>query len=270
MLLYGKPLAKIWQNQLAKQIKKLNRPPRLGIIQFGQKAASNIYIANKIKIAKNIGIQCIYIQKRKSTNAQALQLIKKIARGVDGLIVQLPMPKNLDKRKILDAIPIAKDIDGLSSGSLYRQVKNEQVFWPATVNGIIRLLKYLKVKPAKNYFVIVGAGQLVGKPLGWALLNQGASITWIEKGLKDIASLTKNANVLVAAAGSPNLIGKNNVKAGQIVIDAGFTIKKGKVFGDVQANKIKSVVKYVTPVPGGVGPLTIVGLLDNLVRAKRT
>ncbi len=264
LILYGRKVRDQIAKQLRTKIKKLNQPPRLAIIQVGNLAASNLYIKRKIKFAEDIGAEVKhYLFPAQISQNKLLTKIKKLNRtkNIHGIIVQLPLPEKISREEVVAEIDLKKDVDGLKSSSHFR---------PATARGVLALLDYYKVKIAGQKAVVVGRSALVGKPIALALLARGATVTICHRQTKDLAQETKLADILVVATGQPRLIKKKHVQAKQIVIDVGITLdKKGKLVGDVDYNNVAGRVKAISPVPGGVGPLTVAALFLNLFDAYK-
>src|SRR3989344_6363003 len=269
----------------------LGRRPKLVIIQVGDLAESNAYIGRKVKFGEKIG--AIVEQKRlpeKITQAELIGHIKVYDQNpsVHGIIVQMPLPKHIDKDEIIDSIDPAKDVDGLTSRNLKLlwEAKGEG-FLPATTKGVISLLDEYKIPiPGKHVFV-VGRSFLVGKPTFLAFLNRDATVTITHSKSKNLPSITKTANILVVAAGKAKLIGRNHVSSGQVVVDVGINVvnnqkletrnqKPGtephdrKIVGDVDFESVRKIVTAINPVPGGIGPMTVASLFENLLETYKS
>jgi methylenetetrahydrofolate dehydrogenase (NADP+) / methenyltetrahydrofolate cyclohydrolase len=273
-ILDGKVLSKQLGETLKEQISRLNKKPRLLIIQIGNRVESNTYIKRKIEFGKYIGAEVIHEKYNQSIKEK--ELIRKIERfnddkNIDGIILQLPLPKHLDAGKIIEFIDTKKDVDGQTSKSMKALIDNRPGFIPATTRGIITLLEYNNIKIKGKKVVIVGRSTLVGKPTALAFLNKDATVTICHARTINLKSLTKQADILVVGIGKPNFITKEFVKRGQTVIDIGINPlvknKKTTLVGDVDFNKVKNLVKKITPVPGGIGPMTILSLFENLLIA---
>ena len=286
----------------------LGRRPKLVIIQVGDLAESNAYIGRKVKFGEKIG--AIVEQKRlpeKITQAELIGHIKVYDQNpsVHGIIVQMPLPKHIDKDEIIDSIDPAKDVDGLTSRNLKLLWENKTTnyssserresrslstlssrpkgsrqartintgFVPATTKGVISLLDEYKIPIEGKHVVVVGRSFLVGKPTFLAFLNRDATVTVCHRHTKDLAKLTKSADILVIAAGKPNLIGKEHVSKNQVVIDVGINAipdedgPRRKLVGDVNFAEVSKIVKAISPVPGGAGPMTVASLFENLLDA---
>ncbi len=271
MKLLGKPIADAWLGETKEQLlrlQKAGRPaPQLAIVQVGDQAESTTYINRKVAIAKQIGVTAEVLRLPISATIQdVVNRIMGASTKATGIIVQLPLPAHISRATVLDAIPTTKDIDGLSRASLGALVRDESGFIPATPRAILRIIQHTGRTIAGLRVAIVGAGLLVGKPLAIALTNGGATVVLIEKNERDTAALCKTADVLVACAGQPGMITKEFVHKKMLVIDAGFTVSDGKLLGDVDP-AVEEYCEALTPVPGGVGPVTVAALMANLLAA---
>jgi len=270
-ILDGKKLSDLLATKLAGKIKRLHIKPKLVIIQIGNLAESNTYIKNKKSFANKIGVEALH--KRYPNNIRESQIIRDIEKynrtsSIHGIMVQLPAPKNFNIEKVLESISSKKDVDGLTSINAKHLFDNSEAFVPATARGLITLLEEFKIKIVGAKIVIVGQSSLVGRPVMLALLNRGATVTMCHKNTKKLDQETKPADILISAVGYPKLIGKKHVSVGQVVLDVGFNVtRKGKMVGDVDYEKVKNTVKAITPVPGGVGPMTVASLFQNLIEA---
>lgn len=268
MLIDCKSFAQEWLVNLKHQRAELSRAPRLGVVLVGSNPASKRYVGAKQKTAHEMAIAVTVSEAPvTATTEDVVALVTSLADQVDGMLVQLPLPKQIDSTKVLNAVPSEKDIDGLGEISLAALVRGKEKYLPATVRGIVYLLQKLEIKIDGARVLIVGAGQLVGRPLALALTNRGASVTVADKGENDLAALSKHADVLVSATGQIGLIGAREVHAGQVVIDAGFNVQNGHSIGDVDTEAVSKVGAFVTPVPGGVGRFTVLALIANLLEA---
>ncbi len=268
MILSCTKIATAWLAELKQTIASESLTPRLGIVQVGEDAASSTFIQKKRDAAESLGVtvEVVKLPAAASTD-RVSQATRALAQKVDGVIVQLPLPSSMHAAQILDAVPTKKDVDGLGAGQVAAAMRREVGFIPATVRGILYLLEHQQISLAGRRVLIVGAGQLVGRPLALALLNRGASVIVAEKDEQDLVQLAKNADVIVSATGVPGTITAKHVHAKQLVLDAGFTRSKGHMVGDVQTEAVSKVGATVTPVPGGIGALTVAGLFANLVDA---
>ncbi|HSX19176.1 MAG TPA: bifunctional 5,10-methylenetetrahydrofolate dehydrogenase/5,10-methenyltetrahydrofolate cyclohydrolase [Candidatus Saccharimonadales bacterium] len=268
--------------ELTAQIAKLDQKPELVIFQIGDVAESNTYIGQKIKFGEKIGA-VVTLVKLPEDISQA-EVIKEVEaknqdETVNGIIVQLPIPKTLDKEEIIQTIDPKKDVDGQNSKTLKLLMEGKDCFIPATTQGVLTLLEHYKISLAGKHAVIVGRSTLVGKPTALAFLNKDATVTIAHSKTENLKQETRNADILIVAIGKPKMITKEFVKAGQVVIDVGINVvdqssetrdqrpEKPKLVGDVDFENVKDIVEAITPVPGGVGPMTVASLFQNLLVA---
>jgi len=271
-LLDGKKLSEKILTNLEKQISQSKLQLKLAVIQVGENLVSQVFINQKKKASKKIGIGFkLYKLPAKIKNSELKKEIKKIVQNPanSGVIIQLPLPKKFFPEDFLNLIPEEKDVDVLSEHSLGKFYQGTLKILPPTVNGILRILKDYKITLKGRNVVIVGAGRLVGFPLAIQLLKEKATLSALNEFTRDTPSFTKKADILVSAVGKPNLIKAGMVKKRVVVIDAGSSRKNGKVVGDVDFKSVSKKVSYITPVPGGVGPLTVACLLENLVELNK-
>jgi len=278
-LLNGKLLADKLKEELKKEvegyIKNGLRKPSLAVILVGEDPASKIYVRKKKESCEYIGINSLSYHLPEDTGeSQLLKLIDELNnRGdVDGILVQLPLPKHIDTRKVISSIDPSKDVDGfhpVNVGKLATGIGEGII--PCTPLGIWIMLKHYQIDTFKKDVVIVGASNIVGKPMGLIFLkNEEATITVCHKNTKDLKEHTKKADILIVAVGKPNLITEDMVKEGVVVVDVGINrLENGKIVGDVDFENVKNKAYAITPVPGGVGPLTVVSLLVNTVSVYR-
>jgi len=270
-ILDGKKLSVSVALKLARKIKKLTIKPKLVIIQIGDLDESNTYIKNKKAFAEKIG--AIAIHKKYPKTAKESRIISDIIKSnrdasVHGIMVQLPAPKHFDIERVLETISPKKDVDGLTSINTKHLFDNHEAFIPATVKGVVGLLEEYKIKLTGTKIVIVGQSSLVGRPAMLALLNKGATVTMCHKDTKKLEGETRRADILITAVGRPKFITQKHVSKNQIVVDIGVNITKNKkIIGDVNYEQVKKNVKAITPVPGGIGPMTVASLFQNLLKA---
>lgn len=243
--------------ELKTKISQLKNTPKLSILQVGDLSESNTYIKYKINKANELGVKTTHLKFDENISQDELiKEIKNISNKVDGLIVQLPLPETMDVEKVLNSVPYDKDIDGLSS--------ENKLFSPATPRGIISLIKYYDIKIKNKIVAVVGQSKLVGSPVSNLLELEGAKEVIrldINTGLKG----TERADIIIAAAGHKDLIKAENIKSGVVIIDVGInTLSNGKITGDVDRNSVKELPSAISPVPGGVGPMTVISLFLNL------
>ncbi|QZE12587.1 bifunctional 5,10-methylenetetrahydrofolate dehydrogenase/5,10-methenyltetrahydrofolate cyclohydrolase [Mycoplasma sp. Ms02] len=274
-ILSGKELAKESLQNLKKEIEELNLPRqiRLAIIQVGDNPASNKYIEQKIKKAEFLGVEAkLYKYDESITQDRLLKKMDTINDYSDGVIVQLPLPSHIPSQVILDAIPYQKDIDGLSNRNefaLYNATSpDDKMFVPATARAVLELIDHYGIDVKGKRVAVIGRSYLVGKPVAHILKRRGANLATYDEntGIKG----SENADLLIVAAGEAKLVKDKNVKQGAVVIDVGTNLDSkltADLCGDVDFESVKDKVSAITPVPGGVGPMTVACLLKNLVDA---
>lgn len=271
-LIDGKKISLEIRENLKKEINNLNIIPGLAIIYVGDNSASEIYVKNKIKVAEEIGIKAdVYHFANNTREEEIINKIRELNKdnNVDGIIIQSPMPQNYNEAYINNFISADKDVDGFGVYSLGALASNDEKFLAATPYGIIKLLEHENIEISGANVVIVGRSKIVGRPLALALLNKDATITVTHSKTKNLKDITRQADILIVAIGSPEFITADYVKKNAVVIDVGISRLDGKIKGDVDFNSVKDSVSYITPVPGGVGPMTIAMLLSNVVKSAK-
>lgn len=275
-ILDGKTLAQDIENAIYQEVQFLNKEgitPGLAVILVGNNPASQSYVNMKAKACKRTGIYSITHEMPENIQQESLlQTITMLNQNpnIDGILVQLPLPKHIDTTAVLEAIAPHKDVDGFHPFNMGRIFSNLDGFIPATPMGVITLLKHYNIPLQGKNVVIVGASNIVGKPLGALFLNENATITLCHVYTKDLIRHTKEADILCVAVGKPNLITQDMVKEGAIVVDIGISkLDDGKIVGDVDFSNVFSKCNFITPVPGGVGPMTIASLLQNTIKAAK-
>jgi len=267
-LLDGKKLSSELEINLKKKFEKLEKASKLSIILVGDNPASSTYVNMKKKACERMGVNCdIHTFKDSISQDEVLREIFALNNdsSVIGILVQLPLPKNFSTRKILDSVAVKKDVDGLHSQNMIKILLSEEEIVPATPKGVIRLLEEFNISIEGKNICFVGFGNLVGKPLTMMCVNRGATVSVCHVKTHDITKYTKIADIVISATGVPGLIKENMVKEGVVVVDAGISKKNGKILGDVDFENVKNKCSHITPVPGGVGPMTITMLLENLL-----
>lgn len=269
IILDGKKLRdKIFEN-LKQKLNNMSEKPTLAVILVGDDPASQIYVKNKKKTAENLGINSIVINY--PSNISEKILLDKIQElnndnKITAILVQLPLPKHIDKFKIIDAIAPEKDVDGLTpynSGKLFSG--EEPYVYPCTPKGILLLLDEYNIELEGKHVVVIGRSNLVGKPVAQMLLNRNATVTMCHSHTKNLSDITKTADIIVSAVGK-NIIGEKMLKSDCVVVDVGiFKDVNGKICGDVDFTSASKIAAYISPVPGGVGPMTIASLMLNTV-----
>ena len=235
--------------------------PVLAIIQVGDLEESNKYIKNKKIFAEKIGAVVRHLKFDTTVSRNTLENeIETLNQDktVHGIIIQLPLPANLDVIQITNVVNSGKDVDGLTENS---------PFMPATARGVLSLLDYYNIDVKEKNVTIMGRSKLVGAPIEMALIERGAKVNVVHSQTENPKEITKKADILIVAIGKPNLIDDSYVSPGQTIIDIGISLSQGKIVGDVDFDRVKNIVKKITPVPGGVGPLTVASLFENLVES---
>ncbi len=252
-------------------LKQHSRQVGLAVVLIGDDPASQVYVRNKIKGCEQTGIKSFaYYLPADCTQAQAEELVRSLASddGVDGILVQLPLPKGLDSAKLLSLIPVEKDVDGFSQENMGRLCMNEPCLAACTPNGVMRMLEREGIEVRGRRAVVVGRSNIVGKPMAMLLLNADATVTVCHSKTENLKKICSEADILVAAIGRPKFITADMVKEGAVVVDVGMDRdENGKLCGDVDFDNVKDKCSYITPVPGGVGPMTITMLLYNTLTA---
>lgn len=273
-LINGKKLAQERLNELSQRISVLNSngvEPLLHIVLVGSDPASKIYVKNKQKAVHKIGAASkLHELPESASQHDVIELITKLDKNskTSGIILQLPLPHHLDANVIIEHISPNHDVDCLTQKNLGKLVQGSYSFAPPTPSAILQILKHVEVELRGKNVTLVGAGRLVGKPLSLLLLHEGATLTICNSDTKDLKSKTSSADILISAVGKANLIIKDMVKEGAVVIDVGIDFDTNeKMTGDVDTNEVLQKVSFITPTPGGVGPNTVAELLANLVTA---
>lgn len=271
-ILDGKTIAKKIKTKIKTQVATLtNRKPKLAVIIVGEDLASQIYVRNKIKacLECNISGQVLPL-KATITQTEIINEIEHLNHdnSIDGILVQLPLPKHLDSLAVINSIDINKDVDGLTNINAGRLLQDDkQAMLPCTVKSILALLNYYQIPIPSQNITIINDSNIVGKPLGLLLTNMGATVSIVNKLTKDLALYTKEADIICSATGVYNIINNKQVKPGVTIIDVAINYqgKNKKVVGDIDFETMKDTAAAITPVPGGVGPMTIAMLLENLM-----
>lgn len=275
-ILDGKALAAEIRSEVKTQVAALAEKgvsTALAVILVGDDSASQVYVRNKIKACADTGIRSLEFRMPAETTQQ--QLLAKIAElnadeNVDGILVQLPLPKQINADAVISAIDPAKDVDGFHVANAGALVTGKQGFVPCTPFGVMRLIEKSSVDPRGKSAVIVGRSNIVGKPMALLLLAADATVTVAHSRTPDLCAVTRNADILVAAVGRAKLIKADMVKPGAVVIDVGMNRdENGKLCGDVDFSEVKAIAGSITPVPGGVGPMTIAMLMQNTALAAQ-
>lgn len=270
-LLSGKDVAETLNAALAKKIKALHRSPTLAVILVGNNPASQLYVKNKKIQAEKVGITSkSFILEHNISEQDLLDQIHALNNDetVDGILVQLPLPEDMDKNKIIDAISPKKDVDGFHPYHLGRLAQGRPTIRPCTPHGIIRLLHHYNINLKGLNAVVLGASNIVGKPMALELIMAGSTVTICNSKTKNLEEHIQSADILISATGKQNLVDANWIKPGAIIIDVGIHHgEDGKLVGDLNFEKAAQKASFITPVPGGVGPMTIAMLLENTYHA---
>ena len=263
----GKALAEALRAELKEKIEKAERKPGLAVVIVGDDPASRIYVRNKIKACEQLGIRSYaYELPGQSTQDEVEALLDKLAINseIDGILLQLPLPKHLNAERATAHIPFEKDVDGFSEENLGLLMKNKPRIVACTPLGVMKILENEGIDLTGKNAVVLGRSEPVGKPMAMLLLNANATVTVCHSKTKNIAEICKNADILVSAVGKAKFVTADMVKEGAVVIDVGMNRdENGKLCGDVDFENVKEKVSHITPVPGGVGPMTITMLMYN-------
>ena len=271
----GKLVSSVMRAQTAKEVAYLKSEygivPGLAVILVGNNPASAVYVRNKRKACNDIGINSYEINLPIDVSEdELLDNIKKLNAdpNVHGILVQLPLPKHINEQKIISAIDVNKDVDAFHPSNVGRIFIGNYTFLPCTPAGIVDLLDYYDICVEGKRCVVVGRSNIVGKPMAHLLLERNGTVTVCHSRTPELSEYTKEADILIVAIGRPEFISADMVKPGAVVIDVGINrTSEGKLVGDVDFDSVSKVASYLTPVPGGVGPMTITTLLKNTVRA---
>ena len=265
----GKQLARSIRREIRRQVKKLKFTPGLAVVQVGDDPASTVYVSNKEKDCQYARFHSeVHRMSAETSQAAVIERIHTLngREDIHGIIAQMPVPDAIDGDAVINAIIPEKDADGLSLVNLGNLLINREKTVPCTPAGIIRLIESTGVTIEGSHAVCVGRSSLVGKPVGLMLLNRNATVTYCHTRTRELSSETQQADILIAAVGRPELITADMVKPGAVVIDVGITITENGFVGDVDFEEVKEVASFITPVPGGVGPMTRAMLLENTLK----
>lgn len=271
ILMDGKSLRNKILSEIKNKIEKESIKAVLAIILVGNNEASKIYIKNKEKACEEVGIKTkTFLLAEHTSESELCNLIEQLNndKNITGIILQSPVPSQIDFDRCSSLIQSTKDVDGFTNKNIYNLYLNNETLIPCTVKAIIKLFEEYNINLEGANVVIVGRGNIVGKPLALALLNRNATVTVAHSKTKDLKVVTEKADILISAVGKPNLIQENMVKENAVVIDVGISRLNGKVVGDVDFEKVKEKCAFITPVPGGVGPMTVAMIMENVLIAK--
>lgn len=275
-ILDGKMVSQRIKAHLAEEVaalKKQNINPGLAVVLVGEDPASKIYVNNKKKACEEIGIYSeVYTLPEDTAESDLLDLIDVLNNNsrISGILVQLPVPRHINEEKVLMAIDYKKDVDAFHPVNVGKIMIGSQSFLPCTPAGIMELIAESGIDVSGKNCVVIGRSNIVGKPAAMLLLQQNATVTICHSKTKDLAEITKNADIIVAAVGRPNFVTADMIKEGAVVIDVGINrLPDKKICGDVDFEAVSKVASAITPVPGGVGPMTIAMLMQNTVTAAK-
>ena len=268
----GKKISLKIKDELKTEVEKFKVKPKLVVISVGDNPASKVYVNQKEKAANYIGIDYLHEHYDTISDDELVKEIEKLNKdkSVDGIIVQLPLPDGMDEKRIVNTISCDKDVDGLTYLNAGLLINNKETLASCTPKGIMKLLEHEKVKIEGANAVVVGRSILVGKPIANLLLNANATVTVCHSKTKDLAKITKKADILIAAIGKKHFITRDMVRRGSVIIDVGINRVDGKLYGDVDYDNVFDKVSKITPVPGGVGPMTVVMLMENVILAYKS
>ena len=266
-ILDGKKLSLKIQDELLEKIAKLDVKPHLVVILVGEDPASQLYVGMKEKTAQKLGIKSTVLKYPENIDEKTiLDKIHELNNDDDvtAILVQVPLPQQISEQKIIQVITPSKDVDGITSENIGRiSIGLEPYAYPCTPLGIMKLLDEYKIEIEGKHAVVVGRSNILGKPMAQMMLNRNATVTICHSHTKNLSEITKTADILIAAVGKPKIIKKEMIKPNCVIIDAGTSKVEGKTVGDVDFENVFDSTSYITPVPGGVGPMTIACLMGN-------
>jgi len=270
----GKAIAQRFREELAVRVGRLKErgiTPGLAVVIVGDDPASKVYVRNKAMACESIGMHSeVHALSANTTQAHLLDFLHRLNNddAIHGILVQLPLPKHIDSRAVIEAIDPAKDVDGFHHQNVGALVAGEAAFYPCTPWGVMKMLEHEGVAVEGKSAVVIGRSMIVGKPMALLLINAGATVTVCHSKTRDLAAVARQGDILVAAVGRAKMVGADMVKPGAVVIDVGINrLPSGKLAGDVDYDAVAPIASLITPVPGGVGPMTIAMLLANAVKS---
>ena len=274
MIINGKLVSSETKNKVSEEVVRIESEygykPKLSVVLVGSDPASEIYVSNKHKTCLSLGIESDVIRFDETVSEEGLvDVIDKLAQddSVNGILVQLPLPKKFNEKKIISHIPWYKDVDGLTEHNVLKMYQNEEGVFPWTPMGVIDLLKYYNIEIEGKRVVIIGRSMLVGKPLSLLLTNLNATVTLCHSKTRNLEEITKAADIIVVAIWKAKFLTENYVNNNTAIIDVGINrTADGKVVGDVDFENVENKVEYITKVPGGCGPMTIAELMKNTIK----
>ena len=269
-LIDGKKIQIEMIEELNHKVSDLMFAPKLVIIQVGDFGPSNKYVAQKKTVGEKVGIDVEHIRfYEDSTEEEILNKIDELNEDpkVNGIMVQLPLPTGFDEDKIANRVSSKKDVDGLTTENIGLLFDGKNAFTPCTALGVMELFKRYNIDLKGKHAVILGRSKLVGKPLIACLLNENATVTVCHSKTENLSSITKKADILIVAIGKKHFVTKDMIKEGTVVIDVGINVEDGKIYGDVDFDDVKDKASFLTPVPNGVGRMTVISLMNNVIKA---
>ena len=271
----GKLVSQILREKMKSRVEELAKrdiKPGLAVILVGDDAASQVYVRNKVAACQAIGVHSrVYRLAADTPEQKVLEELKLLNNDseINGILVQLPLPKHIDEDKILETILPEKDVDGFHKINVGAMVIGRARFYPCTPHGVMKLLEYYGIAIEGRHAVVVGRSNIVGKPMALMLLEKGATVSICNSKTPDLASFTRQADIVVVAVGKSKVLSGDMIKPGAAVIDVGINrLPDGSLTGDVDFESVREVAGFLTPVPGGVGPMTITMLLENTIRSS--
>lgn len=276
IIIDGNELSRLFRADFRAEVEALKARgtvPGLAVVIVGDDPASHVYVRNKVKACANVGMHSeLHAMPAETSQADLLTKIYALNSdpAIHGMLVQLPVPKHIDNKAIIDTIAAEKDVDGFHHANLGALVVGEPTFQPCTPYGVMKMLDHHNIPIEGQHAVVVGRSNIAGKPMALMLINRSATVTVCTSKTRDLGSITRLADILVVAIGKANMITADMVKIGAVVIDIGINrLPDGKLAGDVHFDTVKEKASYITPVPGGVGPMTITMLLSNTIAAAK-
>jgi methylenetetrahydrofolate dehydrogenase (NADP+)/methenyltetrahydrofolate cyclohydrolase len=271
-ILDGKKVAKEIMEKVKKAVATLSEKPGLTVILIGDDPASKVYVDIKAKRCREVGMESYKHRLSKDVSEEeVLVMIDELNKDekATGILIQMPIPNHISRNKLMSAVIPSKDIDGFHPINIGKLILDEGKLYPCTPLGIIKLLEYYNIELAGKEAVVIGNSPIVGNPTAQMLLKKGATVTICHKKTRDLGMHTLKADIIVSAVGKRNLVTADMVKEGAVVIDVGIVREEGKIYGDVDFENVKGKCSFITPVPGGVGPMTVACLLENTLIAYR-
>lgn len=269
MIIDGKIISQKIKNDIKREIEDAGYFPKLAILMVGDDESSKVYINSKIKACESVGIKTEVFYFDRSEEAKFIDAIKALNndKKVHGIMIEMPLPKNYNLELLFDIINPFKDVDCISTYNMGRLFAGKPIFMPCTPKAILHILDSININLSGRHAVVVGRSNILGKPISKLLLDRDCTVTTCHSKTINLRSYTKNADILVLAAGKKNLINADMVKEGVVLIDAGINVYEGNIYGDADFDSLKDICSYITPVPGGVGPVTTAMILQNTLEA---